>query len=184
LSNDQTACNYSSFDPTPLKTATVLDQGTTTEIDIHGDGSALTLYGKSEPYPTFFAVNHRGYLLAPSSGTYTFSATGADEIIIFWIGPDAYSGWTRDNADGVDAINDCGRTVPFSFSIDLVGGVYYPIRVVYADAQGFVTSGTVALTAPDGTILLGGGTGPSPWIVQFSCDGTSAPSYPPFGQET
>jgi hypothetical protein len=45
------------------------------------------------------AVDHRGYLFAPLEGEYTVTAEQNDNIVLIWLGTDAYSGWTRGNAD-------------------------------------------------------------------------------------
>ena len=42
----------------------------------------------------------------------------------------------------------------------------------------------LTVTAPDGTVFLGPNTAGNNYLVQYSCDGTAAPRYPPFGQET
>lgn len=41
-----------------------------------------------------------------------------------------------------------------------------------------------SIAAPDGTVILDANTGPSIDLVQYSCDGTTAPPYEPFGSET
>jgi hypothetical protein len=65
----------------------------------------------------------------------------------------------------------------------LVAGQYYALRIMYANAQGDADFG-YSITAPDGTVIVDASTGASIDIVQFSCDGTTAPPYAPFGSET
>jgi hypothetical protein len=41
----------------------------------------------------------------------------------------------------------------------------------------------LSVTAPDETVILDSDTPNSPYLVQYSCDGTTAPPYPAFSQE-
>ena len=91
----------------------------------------------------------------------------------------AYTGWDRSNA-----VQELGYgESPTSFQVVLTEGQYVPIRIVWANAQGGA-SFYYSIVAPDGTVLLDDGTGPSDAIVQYSCDGVTAPPYEPFGSET
>ncbi len=65
----------------------------------------------------------------------------------------------------------------------MVEGQYYPLRIIFAQAQGAATFG-MNVTAPDGTAILDSNTQNSPYIVQNSCDGVTAPGYSPYGRET
>lgn len=70
-----------------------------------------------------------------------------------------------------------------SYTVDLAEGMYYPVRIVFGWAQ--IAANFYALVAvPGGTIILDSNTSPSPYLVQFSCDGVEAPLFPDFGQET
>lgn len=127
----------------------------------------------------YFVLNHRGYIYAQQTGTYTFSVGSVDDAVCAWVGALAYTGWVRAN-DNLDA----AIFIPYpTYSVDLVAGQYYPIRIVFGQAQG-AASFEMTVTAPDGTSFLGGSTGASPYLVQFSCDGVTAPAYASFGQET
>ena len=66
--------------------------------------------------------------------------------------------------------------------LPLVAGNYYPIRLMWANAQGRAVF-DFYVTAPDGAVVLNKDTAESISIVQFSCDGVTAPPSPPFGQE-
>lgn len=66
--------------------------------------------------------------------------------------------------------------------MDLTAGNYYPIRIVFGQAQG-AAAFQMTVTAPDGTTFLGPDSGASPYLVSFSCDSVTAPSFPPFGSE-
>ncbi|CAD0093002.1 unnamed protein product [Aureobasidium mustum] len=145
------------------------------------DVGEISIYGSTQTFESdYFTLNHVGYIFAQSSGTYTFTLTQPDDIALLWLGSKAYSGWTRANADATAVI--VGRPSA-SATVDLVQGQYLPFRVVFGQAQGAV-SFYLTLTAPDGTVILNSDTPDSPFLVQFSCDGTSAPAFPAFGSET
>lgn len=155
---------------------------TTTYIYESANGeSNISIYGSSQTFKsTYFALNHRGYIYAEVSGAYTFNSSYVDDILFFWYNSSAYSGWDESNA-GV--VQWCGREENATYSVNLLSGQYYPIRLVYANAE-TNSYESITITAPDGTVLLGPDTTGTPNIVGYSCDGTSAPMYPPFGQET
>jgi GLEYA domain len=140
----------------------------------------MSIYGSPIVDPGFLIVNHRGFLFAPQSGTYTFQFGLTDDIALLWVGLVAYSGWNRTNAAMVAVNSVPGATV----AVPLIAGTYTPIRVVYGNAPGFA-SFVFSITAPNGTVLLSSENNPgSTFVFQFSCDGTSAPPFPPFGSET
>ncbi|KAF5874293.1 putative ca2+-modulated nonselective cation channel polycystin protein [Botrytis fragariae] len=176
------AGTYANFDPVIYKTQTAEITGNTTAVSYSVTtytNTAVSVYGSTQKLNDFYLViDNRGYLFAQMTGTYTFSTTSADDIFFLWVGANAYSGWTRANADLIATL-----TYPSQkFTIDLVEGEYYPIRFLWANGDGpglFAFS----VTAPDGTTILDGNTVASPYVVQFSCDGTSAPEYPAWGAE-
>lgn len=128
----------------------------------------------------FFVLNHRGYIYAQQTGNYTFNVGDVDDSVYIWVGSLAYSGWTGANANLFVTI---GETKTGSLTISLNEGQYYALRIVFAQAQGPATF-TVEVTAPDGSVFLSDSSTASPYLVQYSCDGTTAPQYAPFGQET
>ncbi|KAI1379298.1 GLEYA domain-containing protein [Hypoxylon crocopeplum] len=172
---------YSTFDPTLYKTQTSSISGVTNTIGgiRTAGGQQISVYGNPQTFNgDYFVLNHRGYLFAVVSGTYTIQVTGADDAVFLWYGPNAYSGWTRANAN---LIVTYGGGSP-SIDVQLTQGDYLPIRIVYAQGQGlaaFEISVSVG-----GNVLLDSNTQNSPYIIQYSCDGTLAPQYPPFGSET
>ena len=136
------------------------------------------IYGSEQEWPTqYFALNHRGYIFAKMTGTYTFDAYG-DDIVLIWIGPDAYKGWTRKNAFEESNYGG-GESVK---KISLQQDEYYAFRVLYLNAQGIAIF-NITVTAPDGTVFFGTSSAASPYLVQYSCDGVVGPKYPAFGQE-
>ncbi|KAH0038681.1 hypothetical protein KCU78_g1444, partial [Aureobasidium melanogenum] len=110
-----------------------------------------------------------------------YQATASpDDIALLWLGSNAYSGWTRANADATAVIFGNPSA---SATIDLVQGQYLPFRIVFGQAQGAI-SFYLSVAAPDGTVILNSNTPNSQFLVRFSCDGTLAPEFPPFGSET
>lgn len=92
---------YSAFDPTYFKTANPTVDGVTGYAGISGPcgdtSSTYSFYGNTE-YCSNITLDYRGYLYAAQTGTFTFSVSNVDDIVLVWVGPNAYSGWTRTNA--------------------------------------------------------------------------------------
>lgn len=172
---------YSSFNVETFKTTTPKLTGVTSVAGLSHDGSGTpdSIYGSSQKYSySYMALNHRGYIFAKETGVYTFSSL-ADDITLIWIGSSAYSGFTRANAF-LDVAYSAGTK---TMKMTLQQGQYYPFRVVYGNGQQ-VAKFTINAVAPDGTTFFGSDSGPSPYIVQYSCDGVTAPKYADFGKET
>lgn len=155
--------------------------GTTTYVYESGSGQNISIYGSSGEYDsTYIALDHRGYIYAEQSGNYTFSSTYVDDMLLFWAGPIAYSGW---NGDNYDAWQYFPVTASATYTMELLSGQYFPIRLLYVNAE-TNSDLSITITAPDGTEIISSNSTGSPYIVQSSCDTTSAPPYPPFGQES
>lgn len=149
-------------------------------FDYPENPNGVTIYGQCTlSSSAFFTLNQRGYIYAQESGAYTFSASNIDDIVELWIGSTAYSGWTRANANLDQAIFQSAQP----FTITLTAGQYYPVRIVFGQAQG-AAAFDMTVTAPDGSVFLGPDSGASPYLISYSCDGTTAPAFPTFGQET
>ena len=67
-----------------------------------------------------------------------------------WIGPTAYSGWTRANAN---VLNYYGSGATRTYQMDLVEGEYYALRIMFGQAQGGAVF-AASIAAPDGTVIL------------------------------
>ena len=150
------------------------------------NSNTITVYGSSQSVPCqYFALDHRFYFFAPLTGSYTFTFSGIDDIAILWSQALAQSGWTRSNANLVTT------HMPFrdgqgTYTITLTAQQYLPLRVVFANAQG-AAGFQFAITDPNGTRIVDSSASrsSSPYLVQYSCDGTSAPRFAgAFGQET
>ncbi|KAI2624278.1 GLEYA domain-containing protein [Hypoxylon sp. NC1633] len=177
-----TGALYSSFDPTVYKQQDPSISGVANTIGgIYTAGPGdISVYGSSQQFPgDDFALNHRGYLFAPETGTYTITVPGADDVLFVWWGPVARSGWTRANANLVLAYG----TPSTSRTVDLVAGQYLPLRMVYGQ-DGGLANFQISVAAPDGTVFIDSNTANSPYVVRFSCDGTSAPPYVDWGSES
>lgn len=175
--------DYSDYDPTVIKTETPDYQSTASVcggID-DSDSTDISIYGSSETFSSnYFTLNHVGYLFAEVDGTYTFSFSGVDDIALLWLGNYAYSGWTRDNAH-LSAVYGVDREATTTYTLE--AEEYLAFRIVFGQAQGAAVF-QFSVTAPDGTVILDSSTEDSPYLIQYSCDGTTAPAFPAFGSET
>lgn len=128
-------------------------------------------------------VNHRGYVYAKEDGDYTFTIVQTDDISLLWVGPNAYRRFTGANANVVQSFVARGTGVPKVYKVTFQAGKYYPIRVLYGNGGGAGNLG-MTLIGPDGTVIIGDDAlAESPYLVQFSCDGVTAPKFPAFGKE-
>ena len=169
---------YSTYDPTVFKTAKPETIGKTKIIGIT---DPTKIYDSTRASGEYVTVNHRSYLFTQQAGEYTFSIPPGDDIALLWIGPTAYSGFTRANAD---VIRIYGTTAAADFKKTFQQGEYVPIRIIWANGGG---AGKLfaEIKAPDGTVIIGPTTTKeSPYLIQFSCDRVEAPKFPPFGSET
>ena len=82
--------------------------------------------------PEYTSVEWRGFFLPPKTDTYTFY-TNSDDASYLWIGDTAVSGFTTANAivnnGGLHGLEEA------SGSIELVEGIYYPIRIQCGNNQ-------------------------------------------------
>ncbi|KAI5248216.1 hypothetical protein E4T43_01436 [Aureobasidium subglaciale] len=159
--------------------------GTTTEVGgiNEGDESSIILYGSDKSVPsTFFVLNHRGYIFAQVAGVYTFTTSQADDITYLYLGDAAYEGYTRSSYNAKAVCCDAPANSA-SGTYTLEAGQYLPFRLVFGQQGGPVVF-SFSVTAPDGTVILDANTHDSKFIVQYSCDGTTAPAFPAWGRET
>lgn len=139
------------------------------------------IYDSTRASGEYVTVNHRAYLFTQEAGEYTFALPPGDDISLLWVGPEAYSGYTRANAK-VERVY--GSTPPPDYKQTFQKGEYVPVRIMWANGGGagqFVAE----IKAPDGSTIIGAGTTKeSPYLIGFSCDRTTAPKFPPYGAET
>jgi hypothetical protein len=161
--------------------------GTTSSVGgIFESGNQVNgpIYGSSDSLELdYFALNHRGYLYSCLEGVYRIDVTYSNDAVDLWIGAKAYAGWTESNADAKARYNQPDHIAgQASFSFSVPADSYIPIRFVFGQAQyggGF----RFTITAPNGQVIVSDEPTDSPYVVRYSCDGVSAPVYPPFGRE-
>ncbi|KAI1401094.1 GLEYA domain-containing protein [Hypoxylon fuscum] len=146
-----------------------------------------TFYGSSTQLnSTYFVLNHHAYLYACESGSWQFDITYVDDVVFAWVGDAAYSGWTDANANAKAVWTFVGEPGTHwgtaSFTQELDGGRFYPMRLVFGNGQ-WGGQFNLTITSPSGVIVHQSG-GDSDWFVRFSCDlEISAPRFPAFGAE-
>ncbi|KAG8670673.1 hypothetical protein FPOAC2_07478 [Fusarium poae] len=170
---------FTSFDATYFHDATPTYQGITERIGIQPNTDWTKPFKIYEDSPSqmyqYKAVNHRGFLYAPESGTYKVTVPNSDEITLVWFGDKAINSWTRGNAD---LEQDYPGGTSRSFNIDLEAGTYTPFRLLWANAQGELNF-IAEVQAPGGKIIVNGDGADNKYLVRFSCDGTT-PTWPDF----
>jgi hypothetical protein len=79
-------------------------------------------------------VLYTGYFLATYTGNWTFTLT-SDDGAYLWIGSNAVSGYTTDNASTTSTYNTMG-----TITSSITAGQYYPIRLLFGNgpAGGFL----------------------------------------------
>ncbi|GAB0137197.1 hypothetical protein EsDP_00005474 [Epichloe bromicola] len=162
---------FAEYDPITFKSQKPEHDGRTNSLLIKNPNN---LYG--QPLGTNLAsVIHQGFLLAPETGNYTFVFGQADDIALVWLGKNAFSGWTRANADiertYIPPPGDETHTTRH-----LEQGTYYPVRVAWGDKGGNVAM-SVKIIAPNGTELTGQDAG---YFRTEACDG-SYEKFPAYG---
>lgn len=179
---------YDPWDPTNIKTRGAGNEGVTYNAHVDTNygpsGQNGPIYDQSVRQVATYAVQQRGYIYATETGTYTFSTTNVDDNIYMWVGPQAYSGWPTANAQlhtTFDAAAYRGGSA--SYSMSLVAGTFTAFRIAFHNYGG-PGSFDFTVATPNGVQVLSSNSEASISVVQYSCDGTSAPAYAPFGQET
>ncbi|KAI1310004.1 hypothetical protein F5Y03DRAFT_392435 [Xylaria venustula] len=175
------ADTFKTQNPTFTNVTSVIGKATAFDTSIYNSSASLQ--------SSYFFLNHHAYLWACEKGTWQFDISGVDDLVLAWVGDLAYSGWTDDNANGraVWTFQNTGgtRTGSASFTADLAGATFVPVRFVFANAQGGGAF-KVTITSPSGIIVHQTGRDTNnDWIVRYSCPGSAkAPKFPAFGQES
>ena len=93
-----------------------------------------------------FSMEMFGYFRATVSGTYTFSLS-SDDGSFLWVGQNALVGYTLSNFNiGTPAPNTAA-----TYSVTLLAGTYYPIRIHYSKNVTRNANLTFSFTPPGGT---------------------------------
>ena len=128
--------NLSEFTATPGVTRAGIRKVTYTGY--HGDSIAFTdtaTVTATETATNFIissiaettTVLYTGYLLADYTGTWTFTLT-SDDGAYLWIGANAVSGYTTNNASSTSTYNTIG-----TLTSSITAGLYYPVRILYGN---------------------------------------------------
>lgn len=108
-------------------------------------------YTGSWSYPTNCSIELFGYFRPTISGTWTFWIW-TDDTSYIWIGNNALSGYTTGNAN---ATTNASVSAATSFTISLIAGVYYPIRMQQQQGIGGVQM-QLSFQPPSGGITSNG----------------------------
>lgn len=137
--------------------------------------SQFEYYGNQQLL-TQTTIIHQSFLLAPVTGDFDFEMGVTDDTTVIWLGPNAYSGWTKANADTVrDYIPPSQQDVTHIYR-RLEAGTYYPVRVAFTDFGGGAAL-NVRIYGPDGTEYTGTDGG---YFRTEACDGSYA-AFPGYG---
>ena len=146
-----------------------------------GFPNTQNIYAQAPKTPDYVTVNHRGYIFAEQSGEYTFTFPSIDNIALLWVGTTAYYDYTRSNAN-LEQLYVAAGGQPVQYKATFTAGQYYPFRAMFGNGGG-PGNFKLSIKGPDGKVILDDTTAVSPAIVQYSCDGVSAPKFPEFGAE-
>jgi len=178
-SNLAWAANNPGFFPERFQKARLTTTGITKSLGI-SDYASKGVYGSRPNNPEYMVINHKGYVCAQTAGVYTFNFPACDDTGVLWVGPGAYKGYTRANAN---ALRFWGDVSPRTVTYTATAGEYIPVRIMVANTGG-IGSFSFTITGPDGKVIIDDKTQSCPFIVQYSCDKTTAPRFAAFGAES
>ena len=179
---------YSSFAATAFQTGTPSATGVTTYLAVPfiARNTRGSIYGNTAQFINQTGVNHRAYLFAKEAGTFSFSFPASDDITLLWVGSNAYGPtYARSNAVVEQLYNGAATSYAqqqYTYNVTLTQGQYLPFRVLWGNAA-YDGQFSATITAPDGTLVTNGTSGGSPFVVQYSCDNTTAPRWATWGRE-
>jgi hypothetical protein len=93
-------------------------------------GTAVVTDFQVSTLTTNFSYQYQSYILADYTGTWTFAFT-TDDYCHIWVGSDALL--SPDVAGAENAASPIGSG---SFTVDMIAGTYYPIKVMYGNSGG------------------------------------------------
>lgn len=168
------------FDPAAFKSIAPLQNDVFGEVGVTSIDT--TIYGHSLSFSNF-SLDHRGYFFAPQTGAYTFTIQkNALDKVWLWLGPEAYQGWTAANADVYFSTANGGHFD--QYHSNLTAGVYYPLRIFFAQGSTDPNFFTFGILSPDDTLLASTDLAPSPYLVPYGCNSTGAVRFPTWAHET
>ncbi|CAD6448421.1 730eb83d-c379-4cb9-af08-d413e0040caf [Sclerotinia trifoliorum] len=160
-----TGYGSSQFDVNSLNGKIPTYTGTASQIGFSNTaaGSDVTLYpGAPSCSVEQLAIVHTGYVYARKAGTYTFDITAFDDIVMGWIGSNAFGSYSSSNADLSAASSDTHNAVT-TVSKTLAAGQLVPFKVLWANGA---SSGSLGFTikGPD-SILLSSSSGSAKDVI-------------------
>ncbi|KAI4726289.1 hypothetical protein E4T49_05916 [Aureobasidium sp. EXF-10728] len=186
----QATSAYPAFLPEQLKTSSPTATATAVSyIAEYNDASnGATVYGKKQTNNQLstIALNHVFYIFAGhGTGYYYINIPSADDVALFWIGPNALSGYSRANAQ---LIQSWSVPTVATLGFYLTANTYTPVRLWFANGGG-IGGLQFTMLAPDGAQILQSTTNSNagsmnPDIVMFPCDSSKGKAFPTFGKET
>ncbi|KAF7865773.1 hypothetical protein EAF04_005938 [Stromatinia cepivora] len=115
-------------------------------------GSDVALYpGAPSCSVEQLAIVHTGYVYARKAGTYTFNITAFDDIVMGWIGSNAFGSYSASNAD-LNAANSGAPNAVTTVSKTLTAGQILPFKVLWANGASTGNLG-FAIKGPDSVLL-------------------------------
>ncbi|KEY74465.1 hypothetical protein S7711_04501 [Stachybotrys chartarum IBT 7711] len=146
--------------------------------------SPISIYGKAGPAGTAMGrsiINHRGYLVPSTLGSYTVYLDSADDALYAWVGDNALSNWFPNNSQA-NRFFPTGGVYAFSFQVTEINKPI-PLRFVWVN-EGGPGAFQFRLIDPTGKLLLGPATPKGPQIIA-SCSGNDlpVPAWPSWEQE-
>lgn len=122
--------------------------------------SPISIYGGPQRPTNFTVANHRGYVTPTVSGTYTFQSTNHDDLLLLWVGPNAFDcAYTRVNANMEIRYLAQGTTASYSVSL-MAGSTWYPCVYWESTPKGVGWLGfTFTIRGPTGVVLVDGTKG-------------------------
>ncbi|KAI9650011.1 hypothetical protein NHQ30_000024 [Ciborinia camelliae] len=169
---------YPQFDVTTFNGKNPIYNGTSTQTGFPNTapGSNATLYpGAPSRSVEQLAIVHTGFVYARKAGTYTFTITDSNDIVMGWIGSNAYSAYSANNTDLLTAYFGISGAV-MTVSRTLTAGQFLPFRVLYANGVGNAVFG-FTIQGPDST-LLSPTIASAKDIITTPPSGTQAFSFP------
>ena len=120
-------------------------------------------------------------MFIPQTGEYSFTCSYADDILVAWIDNDyGAKDLARPNADIIMILATPNPGRQLTYKKNFQQGNYISLWLAYANAGG-PGSFQFQVTGPDGKdIVSKDNTMESPFLVQRSCDGSTAPKFGPW----
>lgn len=124
----------------------------------------------------YTAVQHVGYFHPSMSGRYTFTISQPDETDYFWLGLEAVSGYTAQNAKAVRSVNYYLNPV---YTYEATADEFVPIRYLHINTAG-PSSWSFTVTDPSGRTVVSQYSSLQGTEIVSGCDASVVPNVPVF----